>query len=144
MKKLILIIFISSLFFCGCDFALDHDDAGLFFSARPITRESASPDMVQNTFDQGQLIHFCIYSKEPFNTNLARVQILKKDPNTQIYGYSLAQGFDIPLKPGGNYTTGSFSIYSDGYYFMRVFIKSRPTDPIAQKTFWITQDGTQE
>jgi len=141
MKKLITLILFSTLIFTGCDFALDHDDSVLFFSSRPITRETFDPNMVQNTFEKGQQIHYCIWSKEPFNTNAGRFQILKKDTNTNIYGFSLAQAGDINLNPTKNYYTGSFTIYSDGYYLLRIFSKNRPSDPLAQKTFWITQDN---
>ena len=141
MKKIIPIILFSALLCCGCDFALEHDDAALVFSAIPINRDTLSPDMIQNTFDKGQLIHYGVYSKEPFKTNEGKFQILKKDPNTQLYGFSYAQGGDICLSPGKNYYTGAFTIYSDGYYLLRIFAKTSPNDPIAQKTFWITQDN---
>lgn len=137
MKKLICLIFLSTILFYGCDFALEHDNACLFFSPRPITRESFSPSQVQNTFAEGQLIHYCIYTKEPFKTNEGRMQILKKDPNTQIYGFSLVQGKDILLNPAKNYYTGSFTLYTDGYYLLRIFSKNSPNEPLAQNSFWI-------
>lgn len=139
MKKLIYLIFLSTIIFYGCDFCLEHDDSVLFFSPKPITKESFCPDQVQNTFDKGQLIYYCIYSKEPFKTNEGRIQIFKKDPNTQLYGFSLVQGLDISLNPAKNYYTGAFTLYSDGYYLLRVFSKNRPNDPIAQNSFWIAE-----
>ena len=139
MRKLILLILFSTIIFCGCEFALEHENAIIFFSQRPITKESFDPSMVRNTFDQGQLIHFCLYSKTPFNSNEGRIQILKKDPNTQLYGYSLVQGKDILLNPTKQYYTDSFTLYSEGYYLIRIFSKNKPKEPLAQTAFWITQ-----
>lgn len=139
MKKIFLLVFLCIFFISGCDFALEHDDSILIFSESPLTKKTLSAEIVQNTFNEGQLINYGFYSKEPFNTNEGRVQILKKDPNTQIYGFSLEQSFDICLKPDKNYYTGSFTVYSHGYYLMRVFTKNSPNSPIAQRTFWITE-----
>lgn len=139
MKKLILLILFSIFFFYGCDFALEYCDSILVFSPNPMTKENFSPKMIQDTFDEGQLINYGFYSKEPFKVNEGRVQIFKKDQTTQIYGFSLAQSFDIYLTPGENYFTGSFTIYSEGYYLMRIFAKNSPSNPIAQKTFWIAK-----
>ena len=139
MKKIIFIIFLSTIIFCGCEFALDHENAAVFFSPRPITKESFNPDTVQNTFDTGQLIYFCIYSKTPFNANEGRMQILKKDPKTQMYGYSLERGEGILFNPTKNYYMGSFTIFSEGYYLLRIFSKNNPNEPLAQNSFWISQ-----
>lgn len=141
MKKLVIATLFLTLGLCGCDFALEHSNALLVFSPRPITRETASPEMIQDTFDTGQLIHFCIYSKESFNSNEGRLQIIKKDPNTQLYGFSMVQTLDINPIPGRNFCTGAFTVYTDGYYLARVFLKSSPNEPIAQKLFWITKDN---
>lgn len=139
MKKIIFIIILSTIVFCGCEFALDHENAAIFFSPRPITKEGFDEEMIQNTFEQGQSIYFCIYSKIPFNTNEGRLQIFKKDPKTQLYGYSLEQGKDIVLNPVKNYYTDSFAIYSEGYYLIRIFSKNNPNEPLAQNTFWVSQ-----
>ena len=140
MKKLFILALFLTLCMCGCDFALEHSNSILVFSARPINRETASPKMIQDTFGTGQLIHFCIYSKEPFNSNEGRIQIIKKDPNTQIYGFSMVQTLDINPIPGKNFCTGTFTVYTDGYYMARVFLKTSPKEPIAQKLFWITKE----
>lgn len=139
MKKIFFLLVFSTIIFCGCEFALEHESALIFFSPRPITKESFDPEMAQNTFDQGQLIHFCLYSKTPFNSNEGRIQILKKDPNTQLYGFSLIQGRDIILNPSKYYYTDSFTIYSEGYYLIRIFTPNNPNEPLAQTTFWITK-----
>lgn len=139
MKKIFLLILFSMFFFYGCDFAIDYYDSILVFSANPLTKETLSPKMIQNTFEEGQLINYGFCSKEPFKTGEGRVQIFKKDPNTQLYGFSLAESFDIRLSPEKNYYTGAFTIYSEGYYLMRIFTKNSPTEPIAQQTFWITK-----
>jgi len=139
MKKIIILIFFSTILFCGCEFALDYDNAIIFLSSRPITKESFDPNIVQNTFDQGQSIYFCLYSKTPFNANEGRLQILKKDLKTQVYGYSLYQGKDILLNPIKNCYTDSFTIFSEGYYLLKIFSKNNPNEPLAQTTFWITE-----
>ena len=139
MKKIIFIIFLSTIIFCGCEFALDNENAAIFFSPIAITKENADPSMAQNTFDIGQPIFFCIYSKTPFNSNEGRLQILKKDHISQMYGYSVVYGKDILLNPAQNYYTDSFTIYSEGYYLLRIFSKNNPNEPLAQNTFWISQ-----
>lgn len=139
MKKIIFTIFLSTIIFCGCEFALDHENAAVFFSPKIITKESFDSDMVQNTFDTEQLIYFCVYSKTPFNSNEGRMQILKKDPKTQLYGYSLERSEDIIFAPAKNYYMGSFTIFSEGYYLLRIFNKNNPKEPLAQNSFWISQ-----
>jgi hypothetical protein len=139
MKKLTLLILLSTIIFCGCEFSLDYENAVIFFSPRPISKETFDPEQVQNTFEQGQTIYYGIYSKEPFKANEGRMQILRKDPNTQLYGYAMVLGKDILLSPEKNYYTDSFTIFTEGYYLMRVFSKNNPDVPLAQKTFWISQ-----
>lgn len=137
MKKLSLIILLNLILFCGCEFALEHENAIIFFSQSPITKEGFDPEMTQNTFDQGQIIYFCLYSKTPFNCNEGRIQILKKDPNTQSYGYCMVQGKDILLNPAKNYYMDSFTIFSEGYYLIRIFSKTNPNKPLVQTPFWV-------
>lgn len=139
MKKLLVTIFLSSLIFCGCEFALNDETAIIFCSERPVIREGFDASTVQTTFDPGQPIYFCIYSKLPFNVNEGRIQILKKDPNSQIFGYTLVQGKDILLEPGKNYYTDSFTTYSDGFYLIRFFTQDNKEQPLAQSSFCITQ-----
>ena len=137
MKKLFPLILLYIFFISGCQFALEHDDSILLFGEKPLTKETILKGMIQNTFKEGQLVHYGFYSKEPFKTTGGRVQILKKDQKTDVYGFSIEQSFDIHLNPDKNYYTNSFTIYSEGLYFMRIFTKNSPNSPIAQKSFWI-------
>ena len=139
MKKIILLILLSTIIFCGCDFATDHENAVIFFSPQPITAESFDANKVQNTFDCGQPIYFCIYSKTPFNSNEGLIQMFKKNPDTRIYGYTLEQGKDILLNPAKNSYTDSFAIYTEGYYLIKFFSQNNFDEPLAQNTFYVSQ-----
>jgi hypothetical protein len=140
MKKLICLLSLCIFIFCGCEFALENQSAVVFFSARPILRDSFTESQVEDTFNKGQLIYFCVYSKTPFNANEGRIQILQKEPKAPNLGYSMYQAKDILLNPAKNYYTGCFTIYSDGFYLLRVFTLNSPKVPISQRTFWVAAE----
>lgn len=125
------------LIFSGCEFALEHQTACVVFSSRPMTKNNLNLKNFDESFPANYPIYFGVYSKEPFNTNEGRIQILKKDPKSTAFGYSLEHGRDIELNPAQNYTTGAFTLYSEGFYLMRIFSKNNPNIPIAQNTFWV-------
>lgn len=139
MKKFLPLIFLSIFILTGCEFALDKASAVVFFSSSLITKETFKPDIIEENFKTGELINYCIYAKEPFGTSEGRIQIIKKEPKARVLGYSLYQANDIILNPSKNSYTGSFTVYSEGFYLLRVFTKNSPEQPIAQRTFWVEE-----
>lgn len=139
MKKIIFLIILSTIIFCGCEFATDYENAVIFFSSKPIIIESFKPNMIENDFETGQPIYVCIYSKNPFNINEALIQIFKKNLNTKTYGYCLFQTKEILLNPTKNYYTDSFTIYTEGCYLINVSNPNNPDEILAKNTLYISQ-----
>ena len=130
-------LFLFTMLFYGCEYPLNKNGAAVVFSSRGTLTRCIDEDLNQNTFSKGQLIYFGIYSKEPFDCNIGRFQILKKDLKTHIYGYSLYLARDWELTPGESVVTGAFTLYEDGYYLFRFFKKSSPDVPLVQKVIWV-------
>lgn len=134
--KFLCIIFLA-LICTSCEYSLNKNGAAVIFSRSGMMPRCMDEEINENTFNKGELIYFGIYSKEPFDCNIGRFQILKKDLKTQIYGYSLYLARDIELTPGENVSRGAFTLYQDGYYLFRFFKKSAPDVPLVQKVIWV-------
>lgn len=135
--KNFLLIALLSCTLCGCTVLPNKQGATILFSSKPIGKNSLLEAHLQKAFKKGEKIFFAVYSKEGFGSGDVRIQILKKNDKTPVYGYSIEHARDIEIDHNKNYFRDCVHIYNKGHYYFRVFIREKPYRPIGETFFWI-------
>lgn len=131
--KFVLPVLLFLLPLYGCN----RDKGHLYFSSRPITKQTFSYENLEKVFKVGERVNFLVIHPEEFKNSLIRIQIIKVSDKVNQYGYSLAHARDIEIETGSKYFIDDFFLYKDGYYIMRVFSHDDMNHPIVETDFWI-------
>lgn len=133
MKKTILLLLIFSLcLFSGC---AKKENAMILFSSNTIDRNF---DLSKNetVFTTAQRINFVLLNPNPFTSDILRLQILISNIKTGSF-LDIAQARDIEIDPNKHYAMGSFCVYRDGKYIVRIFSKDDLDVPLAEANIWV-------
>lgn len=121
------------LLISGCN----KDKAAILLSPIPIAQETFSLNNMQTVFREGQGVYFVLLNPKPFTNSVLKLQIIQLSDKVPIYGYTIAQGRDIEIDKNKDYATGSFYLYREGYYVIRIFSKDDLNKPLAESYFKI-------
>lgn len=114
MKKLLgLIILGVCLFFVGCKDTTPR----IFLSTKPIQKETFVP---MEEFKVNDTINFVLIVPKGFKSETVRLQLIKKNKISPIYGDTLELGKDYNVE-NDYYLTGAFTVYSGGRYELRFY-----------------------
>jgi len=114
MKKFFLFLIVGILFFAlGCKDTTPR----IFLSTKPIMRETFVP---MDEFKVNDTINFVLIVPKGFKSETVRMQLLKKNNLSPIYGDKLEQGRDFNVE-NEHYITGAFTVYSGGRYELRFY-----------------------
>ena len=132
MKKIFLslIIFSLVLFIIGCKDTTPR----IFLSTKPIMKETFIP---MDEFKANDTINFVLISPKGFTSETVRLQLIKKNKLSPIYGDTLELGKDFNVE-NEYYLTGAFTVYSSGRYELRFYDSDgtiKPTHFPAKKHF---------
>lgn len=131
MKKLIALIFISSMFFLsGCG-----KKSFILMKSEPLTQENAR--YFEQKFQKGQRIYYAVIKPDGFKDDAIKIEIVKKNTSTPTLGYSMEYAQNIHIDNSKNYYTDYFTIHNSGLFFMQVFELRRPDKCIARYDFWV-------
>ncbi len=73
-----------------------------------------------NEFQKNDTINFILISPKGFQSRSIRLQLIKKNNLSPIYGDTLTLGKDYNAE-NSYYLTGSFTVYSGGRYELRFY-----------------------
>ena len=115
IKKFFLTICILSLLiFCnGCK----DKNPRIFLSTKPVVKELFVP---MDMFKVNDTINFVLIVPKGFKSDSVRLQLIKKNKLSPIYGDTLELGKDYNVE-NENYLIGAFTVYSGGRYELRFY-----------------------
>jgi PBP1b-binding outer membrane lipoprotein LpoB len=137
MKKyLFLILLIPILLISGCK---KKQHAILLLNDNPINTANYRNLEEKPTFKVRQKIYFLLAAKEPIESNMVRLQVIKVDNK---YGYNISQveialGTDLEVGESKHIISDSFALHQEGNYFIRIFAINRLHKPLAESEFTI-------
>ncbi len=116
MRKILLslfLIFFICIFISGCK----DKTPRVFLSTKPVMRETFVP---MEEFKKNDTINFVLIVPKGFKSETVRIQLIKKNKLSPIYGDTLALGKDYNVEHP-NYLIGAFTVYSSGRYELRFY-----------------------
>jgi len=115
MKKFIyiFIFFVLIGFISGCK----DKTPRIFLSTKPVMRETFVP---MEEFKKNDTINFVLIVPKGFKSETVRLQLIKKNKLSPLYGDTLALGKDYNVE-NPYYLIGAFTVYSGGRYELRFY-----------------------
>ena len=114
MKRIFLFFLIGIfIFLSGCKDTTPR----VFLSTKPIMKETFVP---MDEFKVNDTINFVLIVPKGFKSDTVRLQLIKKNKLSPVYGDTLALGKDFNVEHE-NYLTGAFTVYSGGRYELRFY-----------------------
>ncbi len=89
----------------------------IFLSTQPIVRELFVP---MEKFKKNDKINFVLIAPKGFRSDMVRLQLIKKNGLSPIYGDTLTLGKDYNVE-NKYYLTGAFTVYAAGRYEVRFY-----------------------
>lgn len=128
----ILIILLMPLLFCGCS-----NKNEIYLSSKPLTKEQFVPEKM---FKTNQPINFVLIFPKGIKSDAIRLQLLKKNAVSYMWGYTIERGKDYSVPPCKNYLTGTFYVYDQGRYMIRMFSHDDFVRPLAEFDFGVLDE----
>jgi len=133
-KKSILfsLILVVLLGLTGCT----NYKAVILFNHLPITKETILNNSKE--FTLGRKVYYILLVKKPLQSDIIRVQILKKDEKTDLAGVKIYYADDFKLYKDQVYYYNDYVVIREaGYYIMQIFSKDDMEQPLAVSDFYV-------
>lgn len=109
----------------------------LLFNSQPINKQTVSS--FSNLFEAGEKIHFAILNPKGFKNNIIRIQVVKKDENTNHWGYSIVYSKDVKIDISKNFYIDYLVMGRKGHYIMQVFYLDNFDIPFVRNDFKVNE-----
>lgn len=119
MKKFLIFgLFCICLTISSCN----KEKSLLYYSSKPITRQTFSIETAEVKFKKGERIYYILLNPFKFTCDKAKLSIYKIDIKGRNYTIpEISYTKDVPVNMNKYYITGYFVMNQPGYYMLRVW-----------------------
>lgn len=140
MKKIIILFFITTLFFLNFAFAKKENPVLLLTSYDPdVSKIKTDEIKAQQYFLKNSKIYFLIYVPEGFKSDYIKYQIVKQDNNAHVGGFTRTRNVTLRVK-NKNYLKDYFTLSEPGKYFIQIFDIQNLQHWLAISSFRVVND----
>lgn len=134
MKRVFFSVFICIFLVSSCGW---NEDTAILLGNRPIDPENFSYINRQPVFKPRQRIYYILISEDPIEDIKLRLQVLKLDMKSPLWGIKPAYAIDINRGEKKHYVTDYIVLHEAGNYVIRIFGHSDMEKPIAETEFLV-------
>lgn len=127
----IVCLAVGTTLFCGCS----KTKPVILFNKEPINQTTVQA--ATNQFELGETTHYVLFNPQGFKSPYLRMQIIKKNTQTQNWGFDLYRAQDIKVDDTKKFYIDSVKMSQRGFYIVSFYYLSDIVHPIARATFTV-------